>query len=306
MNTWHIFVFSFNRGVFLKNCLDSIKKCGANIDVTVIDDNSDDPITNEILNSVQSNFGFEVVKANKDNLLEKRLGGLYGNMNMALDISQTKNKKYMLFIQDDMQFVRKVVSSDLNNIEKVFDDFNDIQQVQSCFLKNLQVDHYKEHLTHLKENKCYISNNSVHDLSAFSDVGVFYVPRFENNNGVFVSGERNNNKISFQNNVKLAYLEQPFMMWLPYAKSYQGKNISLKTKVIEKIAQCDFYPIEIMDDTSHKIMIDNKEQKLPIAEYWLKVDKLKGYPTWSFSAGVINLYARGGFRRKIAKSLWKI
>jgi len=306
MNTWHIFVFSFNRGVFLKNCLDSIKKCVANIDVTVIDDNSDDPTTNEILNSVKSYYGFNLVKANTDNLLEKRLGGLYGNMNMALDISQTKNKKYMLFIQDDMQFVRKVVSSDLNNIEKIFDDFNDIQQVQSCFLKNLQVDHYKEHLTHLKENKCYISNNSVHDLSAFSDVGVFYVPRFEHNNGVFVSGERNNNKISFQNNVKLAYLEQPFMMWLPYAKSYQGKKINLKTKITEKIAQCDFYPINIMDDSAYQKMINNQEQKLPIAEYWLNVDKLKGYPTWSFSAGVINLYARGGFRRKIAKLLWKI
>ena len=306
MNSWHIFVFSFNRGIFLKNCLDSIKQCCLNIDVTVIDDNSDDPATHKILNTVEMNYGFELIKAEKSKTIEKRLGGLYGNMNMALAISKKKDKDYMLFIQDDMQFVRKVEPEDLSIIEKVFDDFDDIQQVQSCFLKNLQIEHYKSHLSHIKANNCFISDNDVDDLSAFSDVGIFCVPRFEQKNEVFLAGERENNKKALQCNVRLAHLERPFMMWLPYGTSYQSKKLNLKHKIIETIAQCGFYPIDIMDDATYQNMIDNEQEKLPIAEHWLKADGLSNYPTWCFSAGVINLFARGGLRRKIAKLLWKL
>jgi len=306
MNSWHIFVFSFNRGIFLKNCLDSIKQCGLNIDVTVIDDNSDDPATHKILNTVEMDYGFELIKAEKSKTLEKRLGGLYGNMNMALAISKKKEKDYMLFIQDDMQFVRKVEPEDLSIIEKVFDDFEDIQQIQSCFLKNLMVDRYKSLLSPLKENKCFVLDGNASDHGAFSAVGVFYVPRFEKINGSFVAGERENHKISLRNNVKLAQLKHPFMMWLPYSTTYQSKKLNLKHKIIETIAQCGFYPIDIMDDATYKNMIDNKQEKLPIAEHWLKVDGLSTYPTWCFSAGVINLFARGGLRRKIAKLLWKL
>ncbi|MFT6835563.1 MAG: glycosyltransferase involved in cell wall biosynthesis [Francisellaceae bacterium] len=306
MEAWHIFVFSYNRGVFLQNCLDSIKKCCLSIDVTVIDDNSDDHKTIEILNDVEFKYEFELIKASNEDIQEKRLGGLYGNMNTALEVAKIKSKKYVIFIQDDMQFVRQLYQSDFDIVEKIFGDFDDIQQVQSCFLKNLQVDHYKEHLTHIKTNNCFISDNDVDDLSAFSDVGIFCVPRFEQNNGVFIAGERENNKKALQCNVRLAHFERPFMMWLPYGTSYQSKKLNLKNKIIETIAQCGFYRIDIMDDATYKNMINNKQKKLPIAEHWLKADGLSNYPTWCFSAGTINLYARGGLRRIIAKLLWKI
>jgi glycosyltransferase involved in cell wall biosynthesis len=306
MNTWHIFVFSFNRGIFLQNCLDSIKQCCLDIDVTVIDDNSDDDKTNEILSTVESKYGFELIKASKADIQEKRLGGLYGNMNTALNVAKMKGKKYVVFIQDDMQFVRQLYQSDFDIVEKIFDDFDDIQQVQSCFLKNLQVEHYKSHLSHIKNNNCFVSDNDVDDLSAFSDVGIFCVPRFEQNNGVFIAGERENNRKALQYNVRLAHLERPFMMWLPYGTSYQSKKINLKHKIIEAVAQCGFYPIKIMDDCEYNNLAYHAEQKHPIAEYFLKVDGLSNYSTWSFSAGVINLYARGGLRRKIATFLWKI
>ncbi len=306
MNKWHIFVFSFNRGRFLTNCLNSIKKCNLDIDVTVIDDNSDDPETHKILNTIEVDYGYELIKANKDKTLEKRLGGLYGNMNRALSISKERKKDYIIFIQDDMQFVRKICPADLNIVEKVFEDYEDIQQVQSCFLKNLMVDRYQSLLSPLKESKCFVLDGNKSDHGAFSAVGIFYAPRFEKNNGLFVAGERNNHKSMLEKGIKLAQLEQPFMMWLPYSTTYYSKKLNLKHKVIETVAQCGFYPIDIMDEQTHKRMIDNKEGKLPIAEHWLKADGLNDYPTWCFSAGVINLFARGGLRKKIAQLLWKV
>lgn len=306
MNQWHIFVFSFNRGRFLKNCLDSIKKCNLDIDVTVIDDHSDDPETHKVLNTIESDYGFELIKAEKDETLEKRLGGLYGNMNRALAISKAREKDYMLFIQDDMQFVREISPTDLHVVEKIFDDHDDIQQVQSCFLKNLMVDRYKSLLLPLPESKCFVLDGNKSDHGAFSAVGIFYAPRFEYNNGLFVAGERNNHKITFKKGIKLAQLETPFMMWLPYSTTYFSKKLNLKHKIIETIAQCGFYPIDIMDEQTYKRMVDNREGQLPIAEHWLKAEGLNESTTWCFSAGVINLFARGGVRKKMAELLWKI
>lgn len=306
MNKWHIFLFSFNRGIFLHNCLNSIETCIPDIDVTVIDDNSDDEETKKILEHIESDGKFDVIRPNIANIQKKRLGGLYENMNMAMRIAKEKNKTYVVFIQDDMQFVRKVNLEDLSTVETIFNSFEDIQQIQSCFLKRLGLESYEKKLIYKPNEKCYILDNKADDLSAFSDVGIFHAPRFEGIHKSFAAGERKNNEIALHNNIKLAQLELPFMMWLPYPTSYKRKKLNLKTLIIEKIAQCDFYPIDILQASQWNIMLNNNKSKLPIAETILTSDRLNNVPTWSFSYGVINLFARGGWRRKLALLLWKL
>lgn len=306
MENWHIFVFSFNRSLFLKNCLDSIKKCCSGIDVTVIDDNSDDLETKKVLAKVESGYGFNLVNNDPEDMLEKRLGGLYSNMNLALRVAKGKNKKYVIFIQDDMQFVRKLKREDFNLIESVFSRFSDVQQVQACFLKRLQGDEYYSRLSVVNELPYYFFDSDADDLSAFSDVGVFCTSRLEEKNVKFVAGERANNKLAVRNKMRMVQLQVPFMMWLPYSTTYRSKKLKLKHRVVESIAGCGFYPIDVMNDAACAELVENKAGKFPIAESWLRVKGLENTSTWSFSTGVINLFARGGFRRKLALLLWKL
>lgn len=306
MNTWHIFVFSYNRGIYLQNCLDSIKKCNLTIDVTIIDDNSDDEETVNILNALNSTEGFTVVKPSVQENLEKRLGGLYGNMNLAIEIAKKEQKEHVIFIQDDMQFVRKINTDDLTKIELIFEQNQDIQQIQSCFLRRLAKARIKSHLTSVDNGSHLVWDSGSGPHSNFAAVGIYYVPRLTKIHGPFIAGERANNKVAIQNSIKLAQLYQPFMMWLPYSTSYTRKNTKYSTILIEKLANCGFYPINIMSDSTYQRMLENKDNTLPLAEDWLEVPKLSNKIEWSFSAGVINLFARGGFRRVIAKLLWKL
>uniref|UniRef100_UPI0011DC7B1D glycosyltransferase family 2 protein n=1 Tax=Haloferax sp. KTX1 TaxID=2600597 RepID=UPI0011DC7B1D len=43
------FIFSFNRGPHLKNCVESVEHCASHSTIVIYDDNSDDPETQRIL-----------------------------------------------------------------------------------------------------------------------------------------------------------------------------------------------------------------------------------------------------------------
>ncbi|MBC7185339.1 MAG: glycosyltransferase family 2 protein, partial [Marinobacter sp.] len=48
------FVFSYNRGPHLKNCIESIETCAAGHRVIVYDDASEDPETQQILRDIET------------------------------------------------------------------------------------------------------------------------------------------------------------------------------------------------------------------------------------------------------------
>jgi glycosyltransferase involved in cell wall biosynthesis len=92
-----IVVLSFNRGRHLEICLQTIFEHATAIRLLVIDDGSDDPYTQKILES----GGFE--KLVRQQGKSHRLGGLYNNMQTALEMTNTD---YVLFMQDDSQLIR--------------------------------------------------------------------------------------------------------------------------------------------------------------------------------------------------------
>ncbi|MGQ8366712.1 glycosyltransferase family A protein [Glaciecola sp. 1036] len=303
---WHIFVFSYNRGIFLQNCLESLKHCADGIDVTIIDDNSDDESTKTILASIPEKFGFELVHPQRQGGKEKRLGGLYSNMNFALKIAKNNDKSFCIFIQDDMQFVRSIQQDDLLNMQNIFHSDEHIIQIQSCFMKAESFHAYEQGMVLHESLECYSWKGAPEGKWYFSDVGVFNIAAFEKHHNTFAIGENLNNEIAQANKTKLVQYRKPFMMWLPFPKSYLRKNTKWKTRIIEKIAGCGFYPIEIFDHQQEQALSNNPKSTYPIAEHFLKVKGLEKYKIWGFSAGIINWYARGGIRRLLALLIWRM
>ena len=92
-------VMTYNRPAHLRNCLDSIARHLPGVSVLVLDDRSDDPAQVALLAEVAA-AGVQVVTGKAG---EEWHGGLYANMQKALDLCRTP---LLLYLQDDTQLVR--------------------------------------------------------------------------------------------------------------------------------------------------------------------------------------------------------
>ncbi len=106
-----VFVFSFNRGPHLEKCIDSIRHHAPKLLITVIDDYSNDEQTKLCL----ANSAVPVLLPPRKT--KGRLGGLYSNMQFALERAKSQ---YALFMQDDSQFFRDLELSDIERLEDAF------------------------------------------------------------------------------------------------------------------------------------------------------------------------------------------
>src|SRR5690554_5863930 len=122
-------IFSFNRGQYLQNCVDSIEYCAPFARIAVFDDNSYDERTQEVLKEIAEKH--TVIQPGHQS--QRRLGGLYGNMQSALDYAA--NEDLVCYLQDDTQMVRPLTQADIASINGLFDGDEQIGFVSPCFLR---------------------------------------------------------------------------------------------------------------------------------------------------------------------------
>ena len=154
----------------------------------------------------------------------------------------------------------------------------------------------------------YIRSSDYQGNSGFSDVGLFNVERFFElfSDIDMQKGERIKNKYARENGIYMGISLYPFMMWLPYPISFRGKKRDLFQKIIETIGGCGYYPYNIMDSSKINNLLKRDIENRPYAEDWLSVIGLSDVKIWSFTGGVPNLMARGGFRAKLGGLLYKL
>ncbi|MDZ7641149.1 MAG: glycosyltransferase [Desulfurivibrio sp.] len=88
-------IFSYNRGNFLKNCVQSIESCSPDSKIAVFDDDSDDTETISVLRDL----GEKHTVFTSTEHSSHHLGGLYNNMQNALEYCQ--DEELVCFLQDD-------------------------------------------------------------------------------------------------------------------------------------------------------------------------------------------------------------
>lgn len=299
-----IYVFSFNKGVFLENCLRSVEICGADCEVVVIDDQSDDKKTQEVLDSFSDKFPRLVV--GEANEVEHKTGGLYNNMNFAFSDARKKGFRYVLFLQDDMQLVRPIVEDDILLADRFFTANENCTELHTCFMKRYYLER-DEQLTEIDDScTAYLRPSDYPGFSGFSAVGLFDVSRFFGLFGSLKQGEYFNNEFAQNNNIQMGISTMPFMMWLPYPISYRRKKRSIPLRIIELFGGCGYYPYSVMSGSEINTLVNRNIEKRPYAEEWLSAMGLKHVRVWSFTGGVSNLMARGGVRAWLGSMLYKI
>jgi len=286
-----IFVFSFNRGIFLENCLSSIELCASDLPVTIIDDGSTDPDTIKTLSRLSQKYEVILPKAKES---EAKTGGLYANMNHALKMAHSNGISRALFIQDDMQFVRKITHEDFNVINRFFQLNENCIQFQTCF-RRLDVKRKLETscYTDKSNSALLIKDDMQKGKDNFSATGVFDVDRSLNLLGSFVVGEGANSSLCRERGIKKPYSLFPFMNWLPYPTSHRGKVRKLSHRLIEYLGGSGFHPITYMSDAEIDYLFSRDPLSIPLAEEWLFSKSSPRHDLWSTAGGEYNLVARG-------------
>jgi hypothetical protein len=107
--TLTVAVFSYNRGAYLRHCLESARRNLPWAQIVVYDDASDDPETLAVLAELEG-ASPQIIVRRAGPPEQGRHGGLYANMQQSLDQCSTS---MILFLQDDTQVVRPVAATEI-------------------------------------------------------------------------------------------------------------------------------------------------------------------------------------------------
>lgn len=299
-----IFVFSYNRGQFLENCIQSIKSLASDCETIIIDDESTDPETIEVLHRAKAFF--KVITPEEITTSEHKTGGLYNNMQLAITLTRKQNKKYAIFLQDDMQIVRSIGNGDVTRWSQFFKANPECMQIQSCFLKRWFYERDRKNISLDSTETAFFrssSESAFEGFSSFSAVGIFNIDRLQTLYPHFHQGEHKNNWYATKAGIKMGLAKNPFMMWLPFPISNRGKKRNLPLQLIEALGQCGFYPYKYMSENDARRLKESPNSELPIAEEYLYTSASEISKCWSFAGGLSNLRVHEGFRRWLSKLL---
>ncbi|MDX1589074.1 MAG: glycosyltransferase [Oleiphilaceae bacterium] len=278
MTTLTVCIFSFNRGQFLRNCVASCRECLPEADIVIFDDNSDDPETLDYLDAVKDRC--QVIKPSEIGTIKH--GGLYHNMNGALD--RFSDRPLVCFLQDDTQLVRPVSSTELEEIQGLFDRNQSLGFVHPCFIRG--IDLRKRPVTPLTgpaPDFFYREDTGQSAGIHYSDLVLFQPARLKEAGWRFHQSEPANDKQAREHFAQMAYMWRPFAMWLPEVPAYRGKKKTLGLRLAERKRQVGFYPFRLLTESEISRMQRQAPPRLPVAEECLKC--LPGSPPgpWTYN-----------------------
>jgi len=263
------FVFSYNRGPHLKNCIESIETCAPDHQVIVYDDASDDPETQQILRDIETRHE---VRRRDDKASGDQHGALYTNMQRAIE--SVEDDCLICFLQDDTQLVRQIDEQDLQFMEGYFEKFPSGGFLAPVFQKRITRQRTLDRFVYYEDRGVYVCEHRSRKQVAgvyYSDISVTRSDRLKAVNWRFVPGEFENEQQAKENFLEMGYMYAPFAMWLPNPPAYRNKKKSFTFRLAEIVNQAGFYPFRIMGEQSVKALRTRPTQQVPIAEDYLRI-----------------------------------
>ncbi len=270
-------VFSFNRGHFLTNCIQSIEKNAPSSRIIIFDDDSNDPQTIDVLNELKERH--DVYQPGHSS--SHHLGGLYGNMQSALDVC--KKEKLVCFLQDDTQIVRELSDEDIKKIEDTFLSLPDLGFISPCFIRGINRSRGIKY-QYDQANHIYFRTPDKRSAGRyFSALLIMKPDRLLATKWTFLSSEPDNSRQAQQFFRPMAYLFSPFAMWLPEVPAYRGKKKTLGLKLAEKKRGCGYFPFKQL--TAQQILAINKRspEMIPYAEDYLDCEPKCPPKPWAYN-----------------------
>lgn len=263
------FVFSYNRGPHLKNCIESIETCAAGHPIIVYDDASEDPETRQILSQIGKHHE---VRTRDDKGSGDQHGALYTNMQRAIE--SVANDSLICFLQDDTQLVRKIDDRDIQFLEGYFEKFPKAGFLAPVFQKRITRQRTLDRFVYREDRGVYVCEHRSKKQVAgvyYSDISVTRSDRLREVNWKFVAGEFDNEQQARASFLEMGYLYAPFAMWLPNPPAYRNKKKSLTFRLAEIVNKAGFYPFGIMDEEAVARLRTRPHSQVPIAEDYLEV-----------------------------------
>lgn len=264
-------VFSFNRGQFLDNCIDSIERCVPGARIVVFDDDSDDTATREVLTRIAQRH--RVIQPG--HVSQHRLGGLYGNMQTALE--QMRDEPLVCYLQDDTQVVRPLPEADIAAIHRLFDEDASIGFVHPCFLRGRNRQRDEQSMTYEERRNIYFRTGTAQSAGQhFSALLLMRPERLLARGWEFGRSEPENDRQAAKLFGPMPFMHAPFAMWLPEVPTYRGKRKTRALKIAERVSRAGFYPFRILTEAQVRDLKGRPPEVLPFAEDFLQC--LKGDP----------------------------
>ncbi|MFD2165817.1 glycosyltransferase family A protein [Thalassotalea euphylliae] len=261
-------IFSFNRGQLLKNCVSSIELCVDKPNIIVFDDNSTDRETMAVLSEINEKHDVIVPKLDDQNA--HKCGGLYNNMQLALD--SMPEESLVCFVQDDTQFVRPIDQHDMDDIEHFFAHHQQSAFMQCAFLKGKARNRVNGYTYFDNVSGAYLRQDVKQSAGIyFSAVSIGHVGRLKAVDWTFKSREKDNNTQAKALFGPMGFMKNPFLMYLPSAPAYRGKMKTLGHKLAEKKNNCGFHPFNLMEDAQLAAFKARNPSTLPFAEDFLSL-----------------------------------
>lgn len=259
-------VFSYNRGQYLDNCVDSIARCAPGAEVVIFDDRSNDPETVRILERLSARY--QVVSSTHDP--GHKHGGLYANMQAALE--SVAGDRLICFTQDDSQMVRGLGPDDLRFIEGCFAKRPEMGFLSPAFVGQIMLRRIDPGaFAYDPEIGLFFRTDARRSAGIYySDIFLSTSGRLRDAGWSFARGEPANQNQARSRFCPMGYMTAPFLMWLPNGTAYRGKTKTMALRFAERIRRCGFYPFETMTEDEVRAMEAAIPPKLPVAEDFLR------------------------------------
>ena len=295
------FIFHYNRGKYLINAINSVKR-NTNSEIFIIDDNSNHKESKNIIDELSNKF--TIIKSVDTDKKRDRTGGLHENMNQAIDLAYNKGFELALMMQDDMQIVREISDNDINSIIQGFRRPNASFVINCNFFKKSQALGDLSYILNSNRSIYEIRNDETGKYESYSDTGFFSIPIYKNMNYRMISGENNNVKQLQKFKLRLGILAFPLMHFTPMPTSFRSRKRHLRDRVADWIAGAGVHPIEDMNPEMVRQLVNRDVDQLAFAEDYLSAPTLPKVSYWPLRGGRSNLAACLGWKRIIYKLLW--
>lgn len=298
----HVFVFSYNRGRSLDQCLASVSENLAGAPVTVLDDGSTDRATQEVLEKWSNSVSLIRTRGEVRN---RRVGGLHQNMGCAFRHAQgITHSKYALMLQDDMQVVRKVRPQDLDHFNEYFEHNRNSVELLTSFWPfnrqgfNLDWEFDASDVASFNTTRTY--------TSAYSDTGLFHVNRFVELFGALKPTERANEAKASGLGLVMGHYRYPFTMFMPFPRTHRSGRRSPVLRAVEFLSGAGVHNFEFMPERRVDALFARTDKAPPVARDWLSSPTVESLALWSYYGGARDLRARLGWRGKLGEMLGEI
>jgi len=270
LSDFTVAIFSFNRGGYLENCA---RSCLANLPgarIEIYDDASNDQNTLRILSELEAD-GCIVHNVRPEDA-SSRHGGLYGNMQLALENCPTP---IILFLQDDTQVVRALDKTTADAIRHAFAD-PDIAFVRPQFFKHLDMWRFKSHFHQSHSNGLIEPNQAYKDCNidhAYCDVVLGDVELLKRRAWRFNAPERANQDAAKALFKYMPYLVHPFVFYCPEVPSYRDRKLYLASKIVQSERNNEVVRLQDMSSELVEKLFALGDGDLPIAEEFLTASR---------------------------------